>query len=544
MVDKYMQELKKITAPIEEMIKGLSDTHENIEKIREKIRQQGDEVNIKIDHNYDRVAQKLMEQKEELKQQVRETVSKKEKAFTTQLEEVECAQTEVLRIKELNDAVKKRPDQEVSDILSEKKQVIDRMQQLTDKSKKVNLPPVQQATTEFVPIKEALPQFGLLCSVDPHKCKTVDLPKYNISSEKTEVNINTKDDNGDHNSRGDSQVNLQLGGVNDTTQVRDNDDGSYMAPFVSQQVEEMELSVVINGQQIKGSRYSVIVKDYTSVNKPTKVFNNDGKMGKPWGIAFAKNGMWAVADYNHCVCIFDGEDQLVRKIGKEGSGNGRFNCPEGVSFDSDDNLYVADCWNHRIQKFTINGKYLLQIGGEGSNDGKLQYPRGLALHDYKVYVADSWNKRISVFQTDGKFHQNIGSGQLGDPHDIAINGSNQLLVADCGHMHHCIHTFTLDGDHVGKFGTRGAGRDQLHLPHGIAVDLYGFILVADNVNHCVSIFSKDCTFVHCFGSWGSAIGQFHCPNGIAISVNGNIYVSDHKNKRIQIFSNEYLVAHT
>ena len=534
MVNKHRQELKKITAPVEEMIRGLSNTHGSIEKMRKKIRQQGDEVNKKIDQHYDGVIQKLMEQKEQLKQQVRGTVSQKEKAVTTQLEEVEYAQAEVASMKELNDAVEKSCDQEV---LSVKKQVIDRMQQITDKYKKVNIPPVQQATMEFVPTTEALPQFALLCSTatpDPQNC-VAGVPKYSIKVKKTKFTVITKDTNGDHCTGG-SQVNVQLGGVNDTTQVRDNNDGSYMASFVPQQVGEVKLSVFVNGQQIKGSPYSVMVRDYTSVNKPSKILNNDGKMGEPWGIAFGKNGMWVVADWsNHCVYIFDGEDQLVRKIGSHscGSANGQFNYPTGVAFDSDDHLYVVDCYNHRVQKFTIDGKYLLQFGGKGSENGKLNEPGGLAVHNHKVYVADCDNKHISVFQTDGKFHHTIGSGQLGGPYDVTVNGNNQLLVAD--HAHHCIYTFTLNGDYVGKFGTCGTGRGQLNYPCSVAVDLYGFILVGDTYNHRVSIFDKNGNFVHCFGSRGSAVGQFMYPYGIAVSANGNVYVSD-TNKRIQVFS--------
>ena len=409
------------------------------------------------------------------------------------------------------------------------------MQQITDKYKRVNLPPVEQATMEFVPTKEALPQLGLLSFVNPHSCEAVNFPKYVIKGKETEVTIITKLNDGDRCSGGGSQVSVQLGGVNDTTQVRDNNDGSYMASFVPQQVGEVKLSVSVNGQQIKGSPYSVMVKDHTLVNKSIKIVNNYGNMGRPWGITCAKNGMWAIADYtSHCVYIYDGQDKLVRKIGSKGSGNGQFNRPEAVTFDSDDHLYVADKSNHRVQKLNLGGKCLLQFGGEGSSDGQLKYPRGLASHDHKVYVADHGNNRISVFQTDGNFHQTIGSGHLSYPYDVTVNGNNQLLVADGGW--HCIYIFTLDGNHVGKFGTYGAGRGQLNRPYGVTVDFYGFILVADTFNHRVSIFNKDGNFVHCFGSCGSAIGEFRCPYGIAVSANGNIYVSDHVNKRIQIFS--------
>ena len=532
MVGKHKEELKKITVPVEEMIRGLSDTHDNIEKIRKEIMQQGDEVNKKIDQHYDGAIQKLMEQKEQLKQQVHDTVSQKVKAVTTQLEEVEYAQAEVLSIKELNDAVEKSSDQEV---LSVKKQVIDRMQQITDKCRKVNIPPVQGATMEFVPTKETFPLFGLVCSVGPHYCEVVDIPKYSIKAKKTEFTIITKLNNGDHCSRGGSQVSVQLGGVNVTTQVRDNNDGSYMASFVPQQVGEVKLSVFVNGEHIKGSPYSVMVRDYTSINKPSKIVNNDGNMGQPWGIAFGKNGMWAVADYsNHCVYIFDDEDQLVRKFGSHGSDNGQFSHPEAVAFDNDNYLYVVDCHNHRVQKFTIDGEYLLQFGTKGSENGKFKYPSGLTVHNNKVYVGDSNNKRISVFQTDGAFLHNIGSGQLGSPYDVAVNCNDQLLVADAGH--HCIHTFTLNGDYVGMFGTRGTDAGQLNIPYGVAVDLYGFILVADNNNNRVSIFDKDGNYINYFGSKGSAIGQFQYPHGIAVSANGSIYVSDLGNKRIQIFS--------
>ena len=105
--------------------------------------------------------------------------------------------------------------------------------------------------------------------------------------------------------------------------------------------------------------------------------------------------MWAVADFfNNCVYIFDGEDQLTRKFGSHGSGNGQFNCPEGVAFDNDNHLYVADCENHRVQKFTIDGEYMLQLGNEGSGNGKLKYPTGLTEHNGKTLVTI----KIIVFQ--------------------------------------------------------------------------------------------------------------------------------------------------
>ena len=538
MADKHKENLKIITAPIDEMIAGLADVHGNIHQMKNKIRQQGDEVNKKIDQHYAEVIQKLMEQKEQLKQQVHFTVSQKSKVLATQLEEVEHVQAEVLNMKKLNDAVEKSNGQEV---LSVKNQVINHMQQITDKYKKVyvDLPPVQEIMMEFVPTKEAFPQFGLLRAAaipDPYNCEIVNPPRYFVKGKKTEFIIITKDRNGDCCFRGGSHVRVQLGGVSNTIHVMGNNDGSYMASLVPQQVGEVKMSVLVNGHHIKESPYNVMVRDYTSISEPRKIVDsvNNENMGKPWGIAFGKNGMWAVADYfSHCVYLFDGEDQLVRKFGSKGSNGGQFSNPAGVAFD-DDHLYVADHNNHRVQKFAIDGKYLLHFGGQGSKDRKLKHPAGLVVHNQKVYVADSDNHHISVFQIDGEFYQMIGSGQLGSPKAVAVNGNNQLLVVDSNH--HCIYTFTLDGDYVGKFGTKGTGRKQLNCPYHVAVDLHGFILVSDTSNHRVSIFDKDGKYISCFGSEGSPIGRFQRPYGIAVNHNGSIYVSDHLNKRIQIFS--------
>ena len=537
MATKHRNELNEVTAPVDEMIRNLCEAHDNIDKMMKKIRRQGDEVDKKIDQHYNELVQKLMKQKEQLKQQAHDAVSQKEKALTVKQEEVEYAQAEVLSMKELKDAIEKSSDQEA---LSAKKQVIDHMQQITDKFNKLNTDPLQSATMEFVPSKESFPQFGqLLTQIDPIACEVVNPPNHITIGNKFKFSIITKYRNGSQCSKGGSQISVQLEsntGEVISAQVRDNSDGSYMASFVAQQVGEVKLSVFIDGQQIKGSPYSLVVQyDYTRVGKPSKIVNNDGNMGTPWGIAFGNNGMWAVADNTkHCVYIFHGQDQLIRSVGSPGSGNGQLARPEGVTFDSNNHLYVADYGNNRIQKFDVSGKYFHQFGSKGSGNGQLNSPIGITTRNNKVIVTENSNSRITVFHTNGQFSQIIGKGQLGTPCDVTVNTNNQLLVADWGH--HCIYTFTLDGNYVSKFATYGSAKDQLSHPYSVTSDLYGFILVADSSNHRVSIFSSDGNFIHCFGSRGSHDGKFQYPQGIAISPNGNIYVSDTSNKRVQIFS--------
>ena len=540
MASNHRNELKELIAPVEEMITNLSQAHDNIEKMRKMIIQRGEEVDKEIDQHYNELVKRLMKQKEQTKQRAHDAVSKKDKAMMKQLQEVEHVQAEVLSMKELKDAMKKSSDQEA---LSAKKQVIDHMQQLTTEYKKLNTQPVQSATMEFVSTKQHLPQFGqLFTHIDPAVSEMVNLPNPIPFGKKVEFTIITKYHNGHHCSRGGSQVSVQLesnSGEVTAVQVRDNNDGSYVASFATQNVGEVKFSVSANGQQIKGSPYTVNITtspDYTKVTKPSKIVNNGGSMGQPWGIACGKNGVWAVADWSrHCVYVFDGQDNLIKKIGSHGSGSGQFSRPCGVTFDCNGHLYVADYGNHRVQKFDVSGNYMFQYGGgKGSQDGQLNGPRGVTVHDGRLYVADRHNFRISVFQIDGPFCCIIGKGKVRWPYDVAVNVNNQLLVADMDGD--CVHTFTLDGRYITKFGKQGSGVGQLYSPCGLAVDLNGFIFTAENDNHRVSVFNKDGNYIHHFGSYGRNDGQFQSCTRVAISPDHKIYVSDCNGKRVQIFS--------
>jgi len=91
------------------------------------------------------------------------------------------------------------------------------------------------------------------------------------------------------------------------------------------------------------------VQRYSSLDKSNKIVNDEGRMGKPWGIALGEDGFWAVADHsNHCVCIFDSQDQLVKRFGSNGKANSQFDCPAGLAFDASNCLYVVDRYNHRV----------------------------------------------------------------------------------------------------------------------------------------------------------------------------------------------------
>ena len=539
MATKQRRELDKIMEQVEKMIEGLSIARKKVSNTRDKIGPQADDIDKEINRYYEELHRRLQQQRDELKKELHEACRQKKKEVTLQLEQMEHTQAELERIKELNDAMKNGSDQEA---LLMKKQVVDDVKRIGDSYNKLDIQLVKSATMEFVPVEEYknfMPQFGHLSCDDvcPVNCE-VDLPQY-VFEGKVKFLVVTRDKSNHFCQKGGNKVVIQAqSSRGDVTpvEVKDNKDGSYSASFVADQVGDVKLSVTIKGQQIKGNPFNVKVRgNYTTIDKPSKVVNEGGKMGTLWGIAFGRDGVWAVTDdSNHCVWILDREDQLVKKFGSNGTGNGEFNRPLGVAFDNNNHLYVTDHCNHRVQNFDITGTYLFQFGSQGSGNGQLKNPLGISVHDGKLYVAEWGNNRISVIQLDGQFSHIIGLGHVSNPLYITIDSNDQLLVVNVDD--HCISIFTLDGNYVEKFGTQYTGKGELCNPRGIATDMHGFILVTDNVNSRVSIFDKDGVFVHCFGSYGSSHCELSRPQGIAISPTGDIYISDHKNKRIQVFS--------
>ena len=526
---EYRKKIKEATAPIEKMIKDLSKAYNGIDKIKNVMQQKGKEVDQSIDECYDGLIQKLTEQKEKLKLQASVSVSEKVKEATTRLEQLKQTQAKVLDTKQQNDALENNTDQK---ILLEKTQVVCRMEQITNMYEQVmNARPIQNATMKFISNEIPLPQFGWLCSTGepaPCNCKIADLPTQVFVKDPEKFHISVKDNEG-HYCYGERQiVSAQLD--DECLQIIDNKNSSYTVRFVAQKVGEMKLSVFVNGMHVAGSPFKVMVyHPYTTFSKSLKIINNYSNLGRSWGITFSRNGKWAITDYSTSfVYIYDSKDELVKMIGSPGMKNDQFECPFGIAFDDNNHLYVVDSGNSRIQKFDLKGNYLFQFGAE-----KLRNARDITIHNNRVFVADKADRCVAVFDTDGQFCYTIKSQHLRTPCGITVGVNNQLYVADCDN--HCIHSFTLDGNYISKFGTKGTGLGQLYKPWGVAADQRGNLLVTDTNNHHVSIFDKDGVCIHCFGTKGQGNGEFNIPVGIALSPSGNIYICDYENKRIQKF---------
>ncbi len=153
---------------------------------------------------------------------------------------------------------------------------------------------------------------------------------------------------------------------------------------------------------------------------------------QPQGIAIDSSGNIYVSNaypfsngFN--VVKFDSSGNYLSSFGSAGSGNGQFNVPEGLAFDSAGNSFVADAGNNRIQKFDPSGNYVSQFGTVGAGNGQFRAPLAIAFDSSgNIYVTDDANNRVQKFDANGNYLSQFGStgagnGQFNTPYGIAIS---------------------------------------------------------------------------------------------------------------------------
>jgi DNA-binding beta-propeller fold protein YncE len=187
-----------------------------------------------------------------------------------------------------------------------------------------------------------------------------------------------------------------------------------------------------------------IIYATTGKNKLHKV-SNDGKIIKtvgrsgkrdaefnfPNGLRVSKNDELYVCDsHNNRVQVFDLDLNFKRSFGKKGTGRGQFDFPADVDFDSRGTIYITDILNHRIQVFTCTECHIHDIYYHplGQARDYTFRPVSLLVHDEKLYVTDSINHNVWVMNTSGETIATFGEGILRSPEGIAMDKDGFVYV--------------------------------------------------------------------------------------------------------------------
>lgn len=281
----------------------------------------------------------------------------------------------------------------------------------------------------------------------------------------------------------------------------------------------------------------------------------EGQFDGPRGVAVGPDGSVYVTDSrNHRVQQFTADGQFVRAWGRygkveDGTGleGGFFNEPWGIAVGPDGAVYVADLWNHRIQKFTADGQFI-RMWGRFAQDGAFDSfygPRAIAVDAAgRLYVADTGNDRVVVFDSNGNGLDIIGTsgfepGALDEPVGVAVTSDGgEVYIADTWNQR--LQRFVRD-ELTGEYRfdlewsvSAWYGQSLDNKPF-LTRDAAGRLLAPDPEGYRVLVFDRGGQFLTTWGDAGADNSTFSILAGVAVDPDGRPYVVDYGNNRVMRF---------
>ena len=171
------------------------------------------------------------------------------------------------------------------------------------------------------------------------------------------------------------------------------------------------------------------------------VYGREGELENPTDAAVSPDGrsLYVADSRAHRVVVFDvASARKTRTIGRRGQGEGEFNFPSAVAFDSSGNLLVVDQINARVQVLTEAGGFLAQLGGLGVGYANFVRPKDVAVDEEGfVYVTDAAFGNVQIFDADLQLLTFVGSGGEGPGQfqiasGVAVRGDRFAMVDQLG----------------------------------------------------------------------------------------------------------------
>ena len=105
--------------------------------------------------------------------------------------------------------------------------------------------------------------------------------------------------------------------------------------------------------------------------------------------------------------------------------------PRDVAVDNENNIYILDAGNYRIQKYSPEGNYTATFGKQGQGPGELSSPSNLNIDiNNTIYVLDSRNSRIQKYFDDGTNTETIKFTK--STNFLRIFSTGELVISEVG----------------------------------------------------------------------------------------------------------------
>ncbi len=218
--------------------------------------------------------------------------------------------------------------------------------------------------------------------------------------------------------------------------------------------------------------------------------------------------------------------------------------PRDIHFDSFSGSLLVTYETGKVAKFSTNFDYISSFGSEGSDDGQFSDPFGITTDiNGRIYVADNGNNRVQVFAANYTHLFNAetswadidGTTAFDLVYDVsvALNGT----ITATNRNGHSLEQFNSSGTHINTVGYHNDGglADMIN-PESLARDSSGNLYVSDTWIKSVNKFTSTGVFISTMRNSLLDNGKFYFPNDFDYDASGDLYVLDHES-RVQKFTN-------
>jgi sugar lactone lactonase YvrE len=354
--------------------------------------------------------------------------------------------------------------------------------------------------------------------------------------------------------------------------------------YIADQANEVVEKVTPSGT------LSIIAGIPGKAGAPTAGPATSSELDLPSGVAVDSSGNVYIADLeNNVVERVTPSGTLSVYAGTGASGaptpgpatHSDLNGPAGLAMSASGTLYIADTYNHVVEKVTPSGTLSIIAGTSGqggspspgpATGSELDEPESVAVDSSgNVYISDAYDFTVDKVTPSGTLSILAGtpgqqgaptpgaatSGDLAGPAGVAVDGSGDVYIAD-GYFSYGDGSYSsyFDGGYydftVEKVTSSGtlsvfAGRayegpptpgaattSDLNLPRAVALDSAGDVYIADSANDEIEKVTPAGTLSIEAGT-GSAgapkAGQatdspLFDPEGVAVDSSGDVYIAD------------------
>lgn len=186
--------------------------------------------------------------------------------------------------------------------------------------------------------------------------------------------------------------------------------------------------------------------------------------------------------------------------------------PSGLAVDADDRLFVGLRAGAAVDARERGGTEVLVFGPDRTDPTTLRLPEVAQLHAISIHgdtllVTDRWSHAVFRYDLAGR-----PRGRLGTPDRCSDTGSTQ----------------------PGGPVPRPAG--PFHSPTQAVQDQAGRVYVSDGYGNArVHVFDHSGRLLRSWGGYGTGPGEFRLPHSVALDTGGRVLVCDRENSRIQCF---------